>query len=119
MSSDGKMLCLTIYSYKKAGLSDDEYRSYMLKTHAPLASTLMEKYGIVDFTMVRTYPRHCEVKLSGFCWKSWVCSPSSHGSVYSLSRPTGEHVSNLLLVSVRMSISIYRAIRRRGARRGF
>lgn len=55
MSSDGKMLCLTIYSYKKAGLSDDEYRSYMLKTHAPLASTLMEKYGIVDFTMVRTY----------------------------------------------------------------
>lgn len=48
----GKMLCLTIYSYKKAGLSDEEYRSYMLKTHAPLASTLMEKYGIVGFTMV-------------------------------------------------------------------
>ncbi|KAF7512303.1 hypothetical protein GJ744_001871 [Endocarpon pusillum] len=48
----GKMLCLTIYSYKKAGLSDEEYRSYMLKTHAPpLASTLMEKYGIVGFTM--------------------------------------------------------------------
>jgi EthD domain len=47
-----KMLCLTIYSYKKEGLSDEEYRSYMLDTHAPLASTLMEKYGIVGFTMV-------------------------------------------------------------------
>ena len=55
MSSDSKMLCMTIYSYKKAGLSDDDYRNYMLQTHAPLASTLMEKYGIVDFTMVRTY----------------------------------------------------------------
>jgi len=52
----GKMLCLTIYSYKKAELSDEEYRSYMLKTHAPLASTLMEKYGIVGFTMVWTPP---------------------------------------------------------------
>ena len=57
MASDGKMLCLTIYSYKKEGLSDEDYRSYMLKTHAPLASTLMEKYGIVDFTMV-TQPLH-------------------------------------------------------------
>lgn len=47
-----KMLCLTIYSYKKEGLSDEEYRSYMLETHAPLASTLMEKYGIMGFTMV-------------------------------------------------------------------
>lgn len=52
MISNGKMLCLTIYSYKKEGLGDEEYREYMLKTHAPLASTLMEKYGIVDFTMV-------------------------------------------------------------------
>lgn len=53
-SPPGKMLCMTIYSYKKEGLSDEEYRSYMLQTHAPLASTLMEKYGIVDFTMVPT-----------------------------------------------------------------
>jgi EthD domain len=52
MEGKGKMLCLTIYSYKKAGLSDEQYREYMLKTHAPLASTLMEKYGIIGFTMV-------------------------------------------------------------------
>ncbi len=58
MESKGKgnMLCLTIYSYKQPDLSDEEYRSYMLKTHAPLASTLMEKYGIVGFTMVFFFP---------------------------------------------------------------
>jgi hypothetical protein len=49
------MLYLTIYSYKKAGFSDDEYRSYMLQTHDPLVSTLMEKYDIVDFTMVSPF----------------------------------------------------------------
>lgn len=55
--SDKKMLCLTVYSYKKEGLSDEEYREYMLSTHAPLASKLMEKYGITGFTMVRCCQR--------------------------------------------------------------
>jgi hypothetical protein len=50
-NTDNKMLCLTIFSYKKPNLSDTAYRDYMLQTHAPLASTLMEKYGIVGFTM--------------------------------------------------------------------
>ena len=45
-------LCMTIYSYKREGMSDEEYRTYMLEKHAPLASTLMEKYGITGFTMV-------------------------------------------------------------------
>ncbi len=53
MASKGSLLCLTIYSYKKDGMSDEDYRQYMLRTHAPLASTLMEKYGIVGFNMVQ------------------------------------------------------------------
>ena len=42
---DGKMLCLTVYSYKREDLSYEKYREHMLTVHARLASTLMEQYG--------------------------------------------------------------------------
>lgn len=53
--NDGKLLCLTVYSYKREDLDYEQYQEHMLGVHARLASTLMENYGIVGFTMVSPF----------------------------------------------------------------
>ncbi|EEQ32234.1 hypothetical protein McanMca71_005385 [Microsporum canis] len=45
------MLCLTICAYRKGGMDEEAYRSYMTKVHAPLVQGLMVKHGIDKFSM--------------------------------------------------------------------
>ncbi|KAK8113418.1 hypothetical protein PG984_013944 [Apiospora sp. TS-2023a] len=49
---DGQFLCLTICGYKKAGMSEDDYRHHMTQVSAPMTKDLMVKYGIVRWTQI-------------------------------------------------------------------
>ena len=48
-----RLLCLTMLGYKKGGLEEDDLCRLMVNKHAHLIKGLMEKYGIVSYTMVR------------------------------------------------------------------
>ena len=52
MESEQKLLCLNILGFKKPGISSEEYRTYMVKEHAPLVAALFEKYGFLHWNMV-------------------------------------------------------------------
>ena len=47
-----KVLCLTIFGYRKPGMSQPDYENYMTTKHAPLVRDLMAQYGILSYTQV-------------------------------------------------------------------
>ncbi|KAF1970610.1 hypothetical protein BU23DRAFT_556570 [Bimuria novae-zelandiae CBS 107.79] len=42
----------TVCAYRKPGMSEDDYHTYMSEKHAPLVKGILAKYGIIRFTMV-------------------------------------------------------------------
>jgi hypothetical protein len=55
-SYENKYLCLTICGYRKAGMSEEDYRNHMVHISAPMTKHLMVKYGIRRWTQVSIYP---------------------------------------------------------------
>ena len=47
------VLAWTVCAYRKEGLSEDEYHSYMSEIHGPLVKGLMAKYGMLSFSMAQ------------------------------------------------------------------
>ncbi len=44
--------CLTICGYRKAGMTEEDYRHHMTHVSAPLTKHLMVKYGVKRWTQV-------------------------------------------------------------------
>lgn len=44
----------TVCSYRKPGMSEEDYHRYMTEKHAPLVKGLLAQYGILKFSMAST-----------------------------------------------------------------
>jgi hypothetical protein len=54
ISADHKFYSITIFGYKKEGMSEKEYHDYISNTHAGHLKALLAKNDIVSYTMVST-----------------------------------------------------------------
>ena len=48
-----RLLCLTVFTYRKPGISEDDYHRYVSQVHVPLGSDIMAEYGVVQRFVVR------------------------------------------------------------------
>jgi len=51
MAAPRQLLCLTMMGYMKSGLDEEALCDFQVNKHAQLVSGLMEKYGIVEYTI--------------------------------------------------------------------
>ena len=51
-----KYLCLTTYSYRRPGMTDEDYHAYISNFHVPLSSDIMAKFGVVKRLVVNPLP---------------------------------------------------------------
>lgn len=50
-----RLFCWTVCAYRKPGMSEEAYHTYMSTIHAPLVRDLMAQYGIVSWEMVPNF----------------------------------------------------------------
>lgn len=53
-ANQNRLYALTILGYRKVGMDEQEYHEYVSVRHAPCLKELLNKNGIVDYTIVRT-----------------------------------------------------------------
>ena len=54
-----RLLCWTVYAYRKPGMDEEEYHRYLSEVHAPLVKNLLVKYGMVQWSMVKSSTGPC------------------------------------------------------------
>lgn len=50
-----RLLCWSVYGYRKPGMSEEDYHAYMSEKHGPLVKGLVAKYGMIRFSMVSVF----------------------------------------------------------------
>lgn len=53
MSDSNRVFALTICAYRKPGMDEESYHSYLSEKHAPIVKDLLAKHKIISYTMVR------------------------------------------------------------------
>ena len=61
-----KIYALSIFGYRKEGMSEQDYHYYVAERHAPCLKTLLVKNDIVDYTIVSLSQicGHCQLTAS-------------------------------------------------------
>ena len=49
------VLAWTVCAYRRPGMSEEDYHTYMSTIHGPLVRDLMAKYGMISFSMVTRF----------------------------------------------------------------